>query len=70
MSTSSSEDHVYVFSSSGMWSIKTKTVLTNIDRMPDFNGYDSTKLPVDKLYHGGYGYLFGLKRHEAVYLIP
>ena len=70
MASSSSEDYVYVFSSSGMWSIQTKTVLTNIVKIPNFNGFDSTKMPVDKLYHGGYGYLFGLKRHEGVYLIP
>lgn len=53
-----------------MWSIKTKTVLTNVQKISDLNGYNSAEYPLDKLYNGGYGYLFGIKRHTAVYLIP
>ena len=63
MASDSSESFIYIFSSSGMWSIKTKTVLTNIDRIDKLNDYDSINMPVDKLYHGNYGFLFGLKRH-------
>lgn len=53
-----------------MWSIKTKTVLTNIEKIDNINGYNSLIYPLDKLYNGVHGYLFGLMRHSAVYLIP
>jgi hypothetical protein len=54
-----------------MWSIETKTALTTVNRLDDgLNGFHTLKYPIDKLYHGAYNYIFGLKRMSAVYLIP
>lgn len=70
MARSSDQEHIYLFSNQGMWSIKTKTVLTNIQKISDIGGYNSFSYPLDKLYNGAHGYLYGLMRHSAVYLIP
>lgn len=55
-----------------MWSIETKTVLTNIKKIDSgkIGGFDSTKTFIDKLIHGNQGYIYGLQRNRAVYLIP
>lgn len=53
-----------------MWSIKTSTVLTNVQRLSNgLNSFNTLTNPIDKLYHGGYNFLFALKRSTAVYLI-
>ena len=70
MASGSSEEVVYIFSSDGMWSIQTKTVLTNVVRLQSgLNGFNSRIVGVDKLYHGVFNSLFGIKRHEAVFVI-
>jgi len=53
-----------------MWSIQTKTVLTNVQRLTDFNGFNSIDTQIDKLYHGAYNYIYALKRSTALYVIP
>ena len=63
MGSSSSEELVYIFSSMGIWSIQTKTVLTNVQFLSrGLGNFDSKNFQVDKLYQGPYNFLLGLRR--------
>lgn len=70
MASSSDEEYVYIFSNEAMWAIKTHTVLTSVRKIESFNGFSSVQTRIDKLFHGAYGYLFGLTRLTSVHLIP
>ena len=44
---------MYLFSSGGIWTIDTKTILTNVRRIDSVSGFDGAKWKgLDKILHG------------------
>lgn len=67
----SKEASLYIFSSRGIWSVDTKTILTNVKQVKDISGFDSAKYAgVDKAIHGEIGMLVAVKRMDRVFIIP
>ncbi len=65
------EDSLFLFTSLGIWQIKTKTILTDVRRVQSLAGFD-TKVTggLDKVLHGQEKVIIGLKRDSKVFIIP
>ena len=65
------EDSLYMFTSLGVWQIKTRTVLTDVRRVEGLSGFDSKEYGgIDKVLHGQGNIMVGLKRLSKVFIIP
>jgi hypothetical protein len=71
MALDSRESTLYIFSSKGIWSVDTKTILTNVRKIDRIAGFDSADYGgIDKLIHGEMGIMVAVKRLDRVFVIP
>jgi hypothetical protein len=71
MAASSQEDSLFVFTSLGVWQVKTKTVLTNVRKIDSVSGFNSARYGgIDKIIHGQGKVMVGMKRSSRVFIIP
>jgi hypothetical protein len=65
------EEKVYIFSALGVWTVDTKTILSNVRDIGLLSGFDPTVTKgLDLVLHAESGVFVGLKRMDRVFIIP
>lgn len=71
MSLNSKETELYIFSSSGIWIVQTKTFLTNIKQITTISGLNVVEIGgIDKTVRGGGSYFVAMKKMGKIYIVP
>lgn len=71
MALNTMEDSMFLFTSLGIWQIKTNTILTDVKPIHSISGFNSKDYGgIDKIVHGQQSVMVALKRLSKVIIIP